>query len=65
MKGHIKRLQPTYGFIRALDGSEYFFLPMATQGVDFSSLKPGDEVEFETFKHEKGDRARNISLVKE
>lgn len=56
-------LDPSYGFIRATDGTEYFFLPMEVQNREFAECKVGDPVTFEIEQHEKGLRARNIQVM--
>lgn len=63
MNGYIKSLKPTFGFVKADDGSEYFFLPTATVGVEFSQLKERQRVTFATYQHEKGARAKDIQAL--
>jgi cold shock protein len=54
-KGTIARLMDKgFGFIKAEDGKEYFFHRSELQGVEFSSLRAGREVEFETNLDSKG-----------
>lgn len=44
-----------FGFIAA-EGDRYFFNQSALQGLDFSELGPGTEVEFEIDRDPVGDR---------
>ena len=48
-KGTIKKLirDKGYGFIQNEKGKELFFHQSQLQGVDYSSLKEGQEVEYE------------------
>jgi CspA family cold shock protein len=48
-KGKIKRLVTDrgYGFIQTEEGKDLFFHQSQLQGVDYSSLKEGQEVEYE------------------
>jgi len=47
-KGTIRLLMDRgYGFIKAEDGKDLFFHRNEIDGVEFSSLKVGQEVEFE------------------
>ena len=48
-KGTIKKLirDKGYGFIQSEEGKDLFFHESQLQGVDYSSLKEGQEVEFE------------------
>lgn len=57
--------RPTFGFIRGADGIERFFLPggMTQPAPEFSSLRPGDPVEFEHEENDKGPRAIKVRLV--
>lgn len=64
-KGKIARIMDKgYGFI-AVEGQEkdLFFHSNELQGVEFDSLKEGDEVEFETSDGPKGPNAVNVKLV--
>lgn len=63
MKGKIKSLKPTFGFIRSDDGEDLFFLPTAVQGIEFSRLKENQGVEFDAIDHAKGRRAVNIQVA--
>jgi cold shock protein len=62
MQGTIKRVirDRGFGFIRAADGQEIFFHRSALQGLNFESLREGDNVEFELERGEKGPRASNV-----
>ena len=48
-KGTIKRLisDRGFGFIQIADKADLFFHRVALKGVDFASLREGQEVEFE------------------
>jgi cold shock CspA family protein len=46
-KGTIKKLMATYGFIKTENEEEVFFHSNDLEGVEFSSLSEGQEVEFE------------------
>ncbi len=48
-KGKIKKLirDKAYGFIQTEEGKDLFFHQSQLQGVDYSSLKEGQEVEYE------------------
>ena len=48
-KGTIRRLitDRGFGFIKTEEGTEVFFHRNELQGVDFSSLREGQQVEFE------------------
>jgi CspA family cold shock protein len=49
-KGTIKKLigEKGFGFIKTEEGKELFFHRNDLQGMEFSSLKEGQEVEYET-----------------
>jgi CspA family cold shock protein len=49
-KGKIKKLisDKGFGFIQTEEGKDLFFHRTELQGVDFDSLKEGQEVEYET-----------------
>lgn len=63
-KGAIKKLisDRGFGFISASDGREIFFHQSSLVGASFSSLKEGQEVEFEVEKSPKGPRAINVTI---
>ena len=48
-KGTIRRLiaERGFGFIRTAEGKDLFFHRSELQGVDYSSLREGQQVEFE------------------
>jgi cold shock CspA family protein len=54
--GTIRRLikDREFGFIRTLEGENIFFYQGELQGVEFSSLRVGQEVEFEIAKGRDG-----------
>ena len=45
-KGTIRRLMNSYGFIKTEHGEDLFFHRNDLQGVDYSSLREGQDVEF-------------------
>ncbi len=54
-KGTIRTLMDRgFGFIKTEDGTDLFFHRSELQGVEFSSLKEGQEVEFEKSQDPKG-----------
>ena len=55
-KGTIIRLIPDQGFgvIRTVEGEDLFFHHNQIEGVDFSSLREGQEVEYEVGKGRNG-----------
>ena len=55
-KGTIGRLitDRGFGFIRTAEGKDLFFHRSELQGVDYSSLREGQEVEFEAGKRRDG-----------
>ena len=54
-KGTIKQLvERGFGFIKTEDGKELFFHRNEIEGVEFSSLRAGQEVEFEIGQDSKG-----------
>jgi CspA family cold shock protein len=55
-KGTIKRLVADrgFGFIQTEDGKDVFFHQSQLQGVDYSSLKEAQQVEFEIDKGRDG-----------
>ncbi len=47
-KGTIRKLMDRgFGFIKAEEGEDFFFHRSDTEGVEFDSLRAGQEVEFE------------------
>jgi CspA family cold shock protein len=58
-KGTIRRLVTDrgFGFIRTADGTDLFFHRTELQGVDFTSLREGQEIEFEVGKGRDGRNA--------
>ena len=65
MTGQIKTLVPDrgFGFILGEGGVEFFFHRSAVMDSDFSSLKPGDRVEFSEELSSKGPRAGGVRRV--
>ncbi|MEX1014660.1 MAG: cold shock domain-containing protein [Candidatus Paceibacterota bacterium] len=63
MQGKIKKLsQNGFGFIeREGEEKDLFFHANNLEGVDFDSLREGEEVSFEVEDSEKGPRAINIA----
>jgi CspA family cold shock protein len=63
LNGTIKRLvsDKGFGFVAAPDGNEYFFHQSALNGVQFSELREGEAVTFQTGQGPKGPRAENVT----
>jgi len=55
-KGTIRRLitDQVFGFIRTAEGKDLFFHRSELQGVDYSSLREGQQVEFEVGQDRNG-----------
>jgi cold shock CspA family protein len=54
-KGTIRMLRDSsYGFIKSEEGKDLFFHRNEIEGVEFSSLRAGQEVEFEMGQDSKG-----------
>jgi len=63
-KGTIKRLTDRgFGFIKPEQGEDLFFHRNDLQGVDYESLREGQEVEFEVTSTPKGLNAANVRLA--
>lgn len=61
MQGTIKRLtDKNFGFIAQDGGDDLFFHANNLDGVEFSQLKEGDAVTFETESTPKGKAAINV-----
>ncbi|MBD3179505.1 MAG: HPF/RaiA family ribosome-associated protein [Candidatus Latescibacteria bacterium] len=52
-----------YGFIRALDGDEYYFHRNSVLYDDFERLEPGTVVRFASEKGEKGPQASTVEII--
>lgn len=63
--GTIKRLisDKGFGFIAAVDGTEYFFHNSACSEVAFDQLREGQTVTFNVGQGPKGPRGENIRLA--
>jgi len=59
MQGTVKRVirDRGFGFIRSTEGKEIFFHRSSLQGLNFDTLKEGQNVEFEVENGPKGPRA--------
>ena len=66
MKGKVKMFDAKkgYGFIKAEDNSDVFFHYSSIVMDGFKTANPGDEVEFEVSKTDKGFRAANVKITK-
>ena len=64
-KGTINKLMDRgFGFIKTEEGTELFFHRNEIEGVEFSSLRAGQEVEFEMGQDSKGrPQAVKVKLV--
>ena len=64
-KGTIKKLMDNgFGFIKTEEGKDLFFHRNEIEGVEFSSLRAGQEVEFEMGQDSKGrPQAVKVRLV--
>ncbi len=64
-KGTIKKLMDNgFGFINTEEGKDLFFHRNEIEGVEFSSLREGQEVEFEMGQDSKGrPQAVKVRLV--
>ena len=64
-KGTIKNLMDNgFGFIKIEEGKDLFFHRNEIEGVEFSSLRAGQEVEFEMGQDSKGrPQAVKVRLV--
>lgn len=62
--GTVKRLveDKGFGFIRAADGTEYFFHRTSVEG-SFESLREGSRVTFDVGQSPKGPRAEHVRLL--
>jgi len=66
MKGKIKVLKDSWGFIRVEGKSDVFFgMRDFVELNDFNRINLEDELEFELSINEKGNIARKIKLVKQ
>ena len=66
MTGKIKRLTDKgFGFITSDDNpdKDLFFHSSALQGANYSDLKEGDAVTFDTEDSDRGPRAINVKLA--
>jgi len=65
-KGTIKKKVEgkNFGFITPAEGNiDVFFHSSVLDGVDFDSLKEGDEIQFEQEASDKGPKATKVALV--
>jgi CspA family cold shock protein len=53
-KGTIRQVMERFGFIKTEEGKDLFFHGNELEGVNISSLKAGQEVEFELGQDKKG-----------
>ena len=64
MQGTIKKLtDKNFGFIAQEGGDDLFFHANNLDGVDFSQLREGDAVTFETESTPKGSAAVSVKKV--
>jgi len=66
-KGTIRRLitDQGFGFIRTAEGEDLFFHRNQIEGVDFNSLREGQQVEFEVAQGPDGSCAVRVRLPQE
>lgn len=66
-KGTISRLIASrgYGFIKTEEEQDLFFHRNDLQGIDYESLREGQEVEFEVATTPKGLNAVNVRIARE
>jgi len=64
-KGTIRRLiaDRGFGFIRTAEGEDLFFHRNQIEGVDFNSLREGQQVEFEVEQGPDGSCAVRVRLA--
>ena len=64
-KGTIRRLTTDrgFGFIRTAEGTDLFFHRSETEGVQFVTLREGQEVEFEVEQGPDGSCAVRVRLA--
>ena len=60
-KGTIRRLLNNYGFIKTEQGDDLFFHRSHLQGMNFDSLREGQEVEFELGR-DRNDRPEAVAV---
>lgn len=68
MKGKIKTIamDKNFGFITPEDGSkDIFFHGSSLEGIEFSTLKEGDEVMYDMEESDKGPRAVKVRMASE
>jgi len=65
MRGKVKRVNADkgYGFIKADNGTEYFFHRSEVLGQNFDSVHEGMDVQFEIQESPKGPRAAKITAA--
>ena len=65
-KGTIKLISDRgFGFIRTAEGKDLFFHRSELQGVDYNSLREGQQVEFEAAQGPDGSCAAKVRLPQE
>ena len=64
MRGVIRKLKSTYGFIQAY-GTSYFFMPTDLVGgsASFEGLEERMEAEFAPVEHLRGHRAAAVRII--
>ena len=63
--GHCKWFDPNkgFGFVKSVDGRDFFVHYSDIQMEDFKELVEGDDVEFDTVETDKGLQAKNVKVV--
>ena len=62
VKGTIKNVQKGYAFAAGDDRVDYFVHHSAVRNVKLDELRPGDRIEFEPGRGDRGPRAEEVYL---
>lgn len=63
MKGHVKAIIDSYGFITGEDGIDYFFHKNDLINCNLFQLDEYDDVEFSPTYNQRGDKAANVRKI--
>ena len=63
--GHCKWFDPNrgFGFVKSVDGRDFFVHYSDIVMDDFKELIEGDNVEFDTVESDKGPQAKNVKVI--